>query len=360
MVNADEPRETWPAARHPWVARADADAGVRFGVCLAARTSRRSGADAPAADVAAAANPTASVLAAARLADTLEYDGVFLPDHPASRNDPLVLGAAIAAVTTRVKIGALALSPLYRHPGVLLRGLADLDGVSDGRALLGIGLGGNGPDLRQLGIEAVPTAARAERLRTVLALLRQGWSGEPVTYADSVTPAPVQMHAWRILPPGVQERVPVIIAGGGERRTLRLVAELADACNLQPDRFLEDDLTPEMIRHKLEVLRRHCADIGRDPDSVLVSAWNGFTICAPTEAEVRQKVHQYAPNGLRPSAAIYHCGTPQQLAEYYTARVRAGVQYMVVQPIVAHDHESLHLIASEVLPAVRAAVRAAV
>lgn len=358
MVNADEPRDMWPAERHPWVAQVQADAGVRFGVCLAARTPRRTAGDTVATDsdrdVVAAANPTASVLAAARLADTLDYDGVFLPDHPASRNDPLVLGAAIAAATTRVKIGALALSPLYRHPGVLLRGLADLDGVSGGRALLGIGLGGNGPDLRQLGIEAVPTAVRAERLRTVLALLRQGWSGAPVTYANAE--AQVQVNAWRIVPPGVQARVPVIIAGGGERRTLRLVAELADACNLQPDRFLEDDLTPEMIRHKLTVLRRHCADVGRDPDSVLVSAWNGFTICAPTEAEVRQKVQRYAPGGLRPSAAIYHCGTPQQLTEYYTARVRAGVQYMVMQPIVAHDHESLQLLASEVLPAVRAAV----
>ncbi len=351
MVQAGDVGQHWPhdwsAERHPWVAQADER--VRFGVSLSASTPQRAAAD---PDTAAAANPTAAVLAAARLVDTLDYDGVFLPDHPASRNDPLVLGAAIAAVTTRVRIGALALSPLYRHPGVLLRGLADLDGVSGGRALLGIGLGGNGPDLQQLGIEAVSTAARAERLRTIVALMRQGWGGERVTYADAVT----QMDEWRIWPPGVQAQVPVIIAGGGERRTLRLVAELADACNLQPDRFLEDDLTPEMIRHKLDVLRRHCADIGRDPDSVLVSAWNGFTICAPTEAEVRQKVQRYAPRGLRPSAAIYHCGTPQQLAAYYTARVRAGVQYMVVQPIVASDHETLRLIATEVLPAVRAAV----
>jgi alkanesulfonate monooxygenase SsuD/methylene tetrahydromethanopterin reductase-like flavin-dependent oxidoreductase (luciferase family) len=268
------------------------------------------------------------------------------------RSDPLVLGAAIAARTTRLRIGTLTLSPLYRHTGVIARGLADLDALSSGRVVFGAGLGGAAPDVRRLGLVSPTNAEREARLRALVTIVEGLWGADaPLTFAD----AQVQIDAWRLWPRGVQERLPLLIAGGGERRTLRLVAELADACNLQPDDFLHERLTPETIRHKLEVLRRHCADIGRDPEMLLVTAWNGYTLCAPTEHEVQQKLRALCPNGLQPSAAIFHAGTPAQLAETYAAWVRAGVHYPVLQPIAASDHETLHLLANDVLPAVRTA-----
>ena len=164
----------------------------------------------------------------------------------------------LAAVTERVRLGLLVTGTTYRHPGLLAKTATTLDVLSGGRAVLGIGAAWYEREHLGLGVPFPPLAERFERLEEALRVCRQMWSeddgafvGEHYRLAETVcVPRPVQ-----------QPGVPVLIGGSGERKTLRLVARYADACNL----FGEG---PEVVAHKLDVLRRHCDDAGRDYDEI--------------------------------------------------------------------------------------------
>jgi F420-dependent oxidoreductase-like protein len=160
----------------------------------------------------------------------------------------------LAAVTERLRLSLLVTGTTYRHPGLLAKTVTTLDVLSAGRAMLGIGAAWYEREHLGLGVPFPPVAERFERLEETLRICRQMWSdddgafeGQHYRLAETVcVPAPVQ-----------RPRPPIMIGGGGERKTLRLVAQYADACNL----FGE---SPEVVTHKLEVLERHCADAGRD------------------------------------------------------------------------------------------------
>jgi F420-dependent oxidoreductase-like protein len=164
----------------------------------------------------------------------------------------------LAAVTERVRLGLLVTGTTYRHPGLLAKIVSTLDVLSGGRAMLGIGAAWYEREHLGLGVPFPPLAERFERLDETLRICRQMWSDENGAFdgrhhhlAETVcVPRPVQ-----------QPRVPVLIGGSGERKTLRLVAQYADACNL----FGE---SPQVVGHKLDVLRRHCDDVGRDFDEI--------------------------------------------------------------------------------------------
>ena len=164
----------------------------------------------------------------------------------------------LAAVTQNVRLSLLVTGTTYRHPGLLAKTVTTLDVLSRGRAMLGIGAAWYDREHAGLGVPFPPTAERFERLEETLQICRQMWSdddgpfeGAHYRLAETVcVPAPVQ-----------QPRPPILIGGSGERKTLRLVAQYADACNL----FGE---SPETVAHKLDVLRRHCDDLGRDYDAI--------------------------------------------------------------------------------------------
>ncbi|MFC7494220.1 MULTISPECIES: LLM class F420-dependent oxidoreductase [unclassified Nocardioides] len=164
----------------------------------------------------------------------------------------------LAGVTERVRLSLLVTGATYRHPGLLAKIVTTLDVLSRGRAMLGLGAAWYDREHRGLGVPFPPTSERFERLEETLQVALQMWSDEDGAYdgkhfqlAETVcVPAPVQ-----------QPRPPILIGGSGERKTLRLVAQYADACNLFPEGV-------DGARHKLEVLRRHCDDVGRDYDSI--------------------------------------------------------------------------------------------
>ena len=167
----------------------------------------------------------------------------------------------LAAVTEQVRLSLLVTGVTYRHPGLLAKTVATLDVLSGGRAMLGIGAAWYEREHQGLGVPFPPLAERFERLEEALQICRQLWSTDPDDrgrfagrhheLAETVcVPAPLQ-----------QPRPPIVIGGSGERKTLRLVATYADACNL----FGE---SPEVVMHKLDVLRRHCDDVGRDYESI--------------------------------------------------------------------------------------------
>src|SRR5947199_6969306 len=221
------------------------------------------------------AGPPASMGAAvADLAERAEAVGVrtlsfmdhyFQMDRAAPAEDPMLEGYTalgfVAGRTQRLRLRLLVTGVTYRHPGLLAKIVTTLDVVSNGRAELGIGAAWYEREHRGLGVPFPPTAERFERLEEAIQICLQMWSDDNGAYEGRhyrleetlCSPMPVSSPRPRIL-----------IGGSGERKTLRLVAQYADACNIFGG--LEE------VAQKLDVLRRHCDALGRDPHEIDVSA----------------------------------------------------------------------------------------
>jgi F420-dependent oxidoreductase-like protein len=167
--------------------------------------------------------------------------------------------AFAAGQTERIELGALVTGVTPRHPGVLVKTVTTLDVLSGGRAWLGIGAAWNEQESRGLGIPFPPMAERFERLEETLRIVHQMWAGDP---------RPFEGRHYRLEQPlNVPNSLrrphpPILVGGSGERKTLRLVARYGDACNLFEFGGLE------ALRHKLEVLRDHCAAEGRPYEEI--------------------------------------------------------------------------------------------
>ncbi len=193
----------------------------------------------------------------------------------------------LAGQTERIELGLLVTGVTYRHPGLLAKVVTTLDVLSGGRAFLGIGAAWYAREHAALGVPFPSTRERFERLEEALRVCRQMWSdddgafeGRHYRLAETIcTPQPIQ--------PGGP---PIVVGGSGERKTLRLVAEYADACNL----FGFD---PDEMAHKIAVLDGHCADVGRDPSDVRRTALAGGDPFADLDAYLR-RMESYAALGI--------------------------------------------------------------
>jgi alkanesulfonate monooxygenase len=162
----------------------------------------------------------------------------------------------LAARTTRIELLAWVTAVVYREPGLLAKLVTTLDVLSEGRAWLGIGAAWNEPEARGLGLPFPPTAERFERLEEALEIILQMWSGQDAPYSGRH----YQLERTLNVPAALRRpHPPILIGGSGEKKTLRLVARYAQACNL----FAGPD-----VEHKLDVLRAHCQDVGRDYDEI--------------------------------------------------------------------------------------------
>jgi F420-dependent oxidoreductase-like protein len=169
----------------------------------------------------------------------------------------------LAGVTERVKLGTLVTGVIYRYPGLLVKTATTLDVLSGGRAYLGIGAGWNERESRGLGVPFPSTRERFERLEEALQIAQQMWSGEVGPYEGQHYRLAEALNSPQALS---EPHPPVMIGGMGEKRTLRLVAQYADACTLFS--YGGSDL----IRHKLGVLRGHCEEVGRDYEEIELTA----------------------------------------------------------------------------------------
>ncbi|MGQ4618732.1 TIGR03560 family F420-dependent LLM class oxidoreductase [Nocardia sp. R7R-8] len=163
----------------------------------------------------------------------------------------------LAAHTSRIDLGLLVTGVTYRHPGLLAKIVTTLDVLSGGRAVLGIGAAWFEREHRGLGVPYPPTAERFERLEETLRICRQMWDPQDNGPFDGK----YYQLAETLCSPQPINRPKLLIGGGGERKTLRLVAQYGDACNLFGS-------SPADVEHKLDVLRRHCDDVGRDYDEI--------------------------------------------------------------------------------------------
>ena len=208
----------------------------------------------------------ADLAAVGRAADAAGFDFIAVMDHffqigligPPEREmlEAYSTLAYLAAVTSRVKLLTLVTGTVYRHPGILAKTVTTLDVLSGGRAWLGIGAAWNDEESRGLGIPFPPVAERFERLEETLQICLQMWRGDETPYQGRHYQLERPLNSPQALS---KPHPPIMIGGGGERKTLRFVARYAQACNLFPG--------PELA-HKLDVLRAHCDAEGRDYDEI--------------------------------------------------------------------------------------------
>jgi F420-dependent oxidoreductase-like protein len=163
----------------------------------------------------------------------------------------------LAGQTTRLELGLLVTGVTYRHPGLLAKIVTTLDVLSGGRAMFGIGAAWYEREHLGLGVPYPSTSERFERLEETLQIVKQAWNG-----GGSYAGRHYRLEELTLVPQPLQSGGPrVMIGGSGERKTLRLVARYADACNLFAT-------TPDEVGHKLDVLRGHCDEVGRDYDEI--------------------------------------------------------------------------------------------
>ncbi len=211
----------------------------------------------------------------ASAADEANFASLWVMDHffqIGGRNPQSGLGPAedemlegysvlsyLAGITKNVKLGTMVTGVIYRHPGILAKTVTTLDVISKGRAYLGIGAAWNEREALGLGIPFPPVAERFERLEEALQIILQMWSGQRAPYHGKHYQLAETLNSPQ---PLTQPHPPILIGGSGERKTLRLVAQYADACNLFAGAGID------VVRHKLDVLKQHCNTHGRDYNSI--------------------------------------------------------------------------------------------
>jgi F420-dependent oxidoreductase-like protein len=268
-----------------------------------------------------------------RTADDVGFAHLSVMDHyfqigmAGPPEDPMLEGylAALhlAHATSRARVGVLATGSQYRYPGLLIKIVTTLDVLSGGRALCILGAGWNEEESLGLGIPMPPMAERFDRLEDTLKLAHQMFDDDDSPFVGKTFSAerPINHPL-----PLTRPRPPIMVGGGGEQKTLRLVAQYADACNVF---FAGPGSLDELaagVAHKFEVLRRHCEDVGRPYDEIQRTAVATFPMGA----------------GMTTQDALLTC----------RAAADAGVQELIVMIDEPHDLRHLEALGSEVVPAI--------
>jgi F420-dependent oxidoreductase-like protein len=224
----------------------------------------------------------------------------------------------LAALTRRVKLGTMATGVIYRYPGILVKTVTTLDVLSGGRAYFSIGAAWNEQEAKGLGAPFPPLSVRFELLEEALQIAKQMWSANNGPYHGR------HNHLGETLcvpQPLSHPHPPILVAGGGEKKTLRLVAQYGDACNVFG--------SPEAVGAKLAVLKQHCANLGRDYDSIEKTSLS--------TVELR-------PGKMSTADVLAQC----------RAFAAVGVQHAIFNMPNVHDIDPLEVFGREIIPAAAA------
>jgi alkanesulfonate monooxygenase SsuD/methylene tetrahydromethanopterin reductase-like flavin-dependent oxidoreductase (luciferase family) len=289
-----------------------------------------------------------SLLEAGIRADRLGYHSLWTWDHlypiVGSADGPILEGwltlAAWAQATSRVRIGLMVGANTFREPALTAKMATTLDHISGGRAILGIGAAWNEVEHEAFGLPF--GSGPPERLRWLseaLPVMRGMLHGERPT----ATGPHYAVQAVRNDPPPIQARLPILIGGGGEQVTLKLVARYGDANNVG------DGL--ENVKRKEAVLLRHCESVGRDPSEIERTAGMGTVIIRDSRAEVeRLATTIFERNGRARRWTDQPVGTPEDVAEVMAPFVEIGYRHLIAGFPAPYDEESMTRLATEVLP----------
>jgi|SRR5579883_521217 F420-dependent oxidoreductase-like protein len=282
----------------------------------------------------------------AQEADKLGYASIWLYDHFHTVPVPTqeitfecwTSTAALARDTQRVRIGQLVTCNSYRNPALLAKMASTVDALSHGRLILGIGAGWYEHEYLAYGYPYPGTRERLERLREAVQVILAMWSQEEAYFEGKYYSVNGAINQ----PKGVQKpHIPLLIGGGGEKVTLRLVAQYADACNIGGN--------IPTIKHKLDVLRQHCEEIGRDYNSIKRTTLIDYCVIGETEAEVLAKLSPEERANIDELRQSWLIGTPAQIRERLVGYEQAGIQELVVRFVDAAQIEPVRLFARECL-----------
>jgi F420-dependent oxidoreductase-like protein len=283
-----------------------------------------------------------------RRCEDLGYDFVSVFDHfmpiVGDPEGPCFEGptmmAAMAAHTTRVRVAILVTSVPYRHPAVAANIATTIDHISGGRTEFGLGAGWFEQEARQYGIRFPRLGVRMDMLDEACRVLRGLWTEQRFSFDGEH----YKLEDAQMDPKPLQARLPLLIGGAGEKRTLRIVAEHADVWNTGLSEI-------ETFRHKLDVLGRHCVDVGRDPGEIRKSL-TFRAVLAEDEAALRARRREPAPT-LPLDESDFLFLTPEQCVERLLPFAELGAGDFVLSAYSPYDWRTLELLAGEVAPALR-------
>jgi alkanesulfonate monooxygenase SsuD/methylene tetrahydromethanopterin reductase-like flavin-dependent oxidoreductase (luciferase family) len=328
MIEATPLHHAWET--HPWVD--DCTAEVRFGIGNGPRG------DWPA------------LLEFVAVLEELGFDGFWSSDHPVLSPGCWTTLAALAASTRTIRLGSLVACLDYLNPVVLARTALDIDQISDGRLVVGLGIGDIEHEFRKMGLPWRTIRERQASLEALIVLLRHLWGegdGPPPITSYGIDAPPLQPG------PRQRPRIPLLIAGGGEKVTLRQVAQYADASNFGEHAYTGGVRGEAAVVRRMEALDRHCASYNRPPASVLRTHGTYPLVIAETPARVAEKVARYLPPWVREiSAESLVAGTPDEAISHFSRLVGAGLQYFIAF-VYGNDLETIRLLAERVVPEVR-------
>jgi F420-dependent oxidoreductase-like protein len=288
----------------------------------------------------------------AREAERAGFDAVFVYDHFHTVPDPRVEGmfeawtsmAGLARDTSTIRLGQMVTCNSYRPPSLLAKMASCVDVMSNGRLILGIGAGWYDHEYHAYGYDYPETPERLRMLRDALQVFKAMWTEEAATFDGRY----YQLRGAINEPKPVQKpHPPIWIGGGGEKVTLKLVAQYGDACNLRADL--------DTVCHKLEVLRGHCESVGRDYDSVLKTL--EFYAIVGDRREVDRVVKDTARRIGRDEEFVrseWHeqIGDAEWIASTIRDYAAAGIDYFIVALPNAFETGAISRFAEEVFPRV--------
>lgn len=293
------------------------------------------------------------LLDAATLIEELGYDSLFADDHLyADSGDPYqskleawTLLAAWAVATTRVQLGHYVLANTFRNPGLVVKMATTVDHISNGRVILGVGAGWFELEHHAFGLDFGASAGeRLGWLDESVSIMRRLLAGETVTHESTryVT------RDLRVNPLPVQERLPILIGGAGERRTLRTVARSADMWHLYTPSI-------DVLEHKLEVLQTHCAAIGRDPGEIELTITPSMTLIRDNAADARRAYEDLLRHNLMDIEQHLGrrepwFGSPEALAARMEPYIRLGFRHIIIDTPAPFDTETIERFITEVKP----------
>ena len=277
-------------------------------------------------------------------AESYGFDSFWVMDHfhqiqnVGELQEPMLEGwttqSVVAGFTSKIKLGTLVTGIVYRHPSVLAKVGATLDVLSRGRLFMGIGAAWNVDEATAYGIPFPPVKERMQRLEEAVQIIRKMWTEESATFSGKF----YQIRNAYCNPKPIQKpHPPIMIGGGGERRTLKIVAKYGDACNIFG--------SVETVKKKLGILREHCRSVGRDYDSIVKSKL-GHVVIDKDQEKVKEAI-KGMPEDRRREFAIY--GTPEEVRRQVEAFKDAGVEYLIVNLEPDRELQALELFANEVV-----------
>ena len=282
-------------------------------------------------------------------AENSGFDSFWVMDHfhqiqfVGKPEDPMLEGwtvlSMLAGITTKIKLGTLVTGIIYRYPSVLAKIASTLDVLSKGRLFMGLGAAWNEQESLAYGINFPSNQERLLRLEETIQIIRKMWTEEPCASFNGkyfqvinayCNPKPIQKPS-----------PPILVGGSGERKTLKIVAKYADACNLFG--------STESIKKKLDILKEHCKSVGRDFDSILKTKLGTIVLDDNREAakDRVKETFRGVPEEQIKEFVIY--GTPEDILKQIEALQQAGIQYLIVNLEPSRELEALDTFANKII-----------